>query len=134
MCTSLLSNSALISAPVQRVGAALFLSHLAAFGGSASFMRAKYPNYTIAKNKITLTSDINLDNLFEGIETKYKKQPINTVDGLKIEFDNDWIHLRRSNTEPIIRVYAESRSEVTAENLVEKIKSDVAMLLKGQLI
>jgi phosphomannomutase len=116
------------------VGIALFLSHLAHFGNSASFLRSKYPNYTMSKNKITLTPDIDLDMLFAGLEKKYSKQPINTIDGLKIEFDSDWVHLRRSNTEPIIRIYAESTSEVTVENLVQKIKSDVAMLLKGEAI
>ncbi len=116
------------------VGTALFLSFLAEFGKPVSFLRGKYPNYTIYKNKISLTNDIDLDALFDGIEQKYRKQPINKIDGLKIEFDNDWIHLRRSNTEPIIRIYAESTSEVTAASLVNKIKMDVSLLLKGELI
>ncbi len=114
------------------VGIALFLSHLAHFGKSASFLRSKYPDYKMSKNKITLTPDINLDDLFAKIQEKYKKQPINTIDGLKIEFDNDWVHLRRSNTEPIVRIYAEGSSEVTVENLVDKIKSDVSAILKGE--
>ncbi len=114
------------------VGIALFLSHLAHFGKSASFLRSKYPDYKMSKNKITLTPDIDLDDLFAKVQEKYKKQPINTIDGLKIEFDNDWVHLRRSNTEPIVRIYAEGSSEVTVENLVEKIKSDVSAILKGE--
>lgn len=114
------------------VGIALFLSHLAHFGKSASFLRSKYPDYKMSKNKITLTPDIDLDDLFAKVQEKYKKQPINTVDGLKIEFDNDWVHLRRSNTEPIVRIYAEGSSEVTVENLVQKIKQDVSTILKGE--
>jgi phosphomannomutase len=116
------------------VGIALFLSHLAHFGNSASFLRSKYPNYTMSKNKITLTPEIDLNAIFTGLEAKYKKQPINTIDGLKIEFDTDWVHLRRSNTEPIIRIYAEGNSEVVVENLVQKIKGDVAMILRGEAI
>jgi phosphomannomutase len=94
-------------------------------------LRASYPNYFISKNKIELTPDINVDDILEGIKEKYKKQPINTVDGVKIEFDREWVHLRRSNTEPIIRIYAESPSMTTAENLAEKIISDIKDLLNS---
>ena len=112
-------------------GIALFLTHLAKFGKSCSMLRASYPNYFISKNKIELTPDINVDDILEGIKDKYKKQPINTVDGVKIEFDREWVHLRRSNTEPIIRIYAESPSMTTAENLAEKIISDIKDLLNN---
>lgn len=107
------------------VGIALFLSHLAHFGKSVSMLRSVYPNYYISKNKIELTADINVDGILDGIRDKYKKQPLNTIDGVKIEFDREWVHLRKSNTEPIIRIYAESESQTTARNLAEKIIRDI---------
>ena len=94
-------------------------------------LRESYPDYFIAKKKIELTPDINIDSLLEKVKTKYDKQPMNTIDGLKIEFDNEWVHLRRSNTEPIIRIYAESRSETTANNLAEKLISDMKQFIKN---
>ena len=72
----------------------------------------------------------DVDHLIAAIKDKYKKQPINTIDGVKIEFDNEWVHLRRSNTEPIIRIYAESQSETTADNLAEKIIQDIRIFIK----
>lgn len=116
------------------VGIALFLSHLAKFGKSASVLRASYPNYFISKNKIELTPEINVDKVLEGIREKYKRQPINTVDGVKIEFDREWVHLRKSNTEPIIRIYAESQSQTTAENLAEKIIFDIKDMISEKLV
>ncbi len=114
------------------VGIALFLSHLATYGKSCSMLRSTYPDYHISKNKIELTPEINVDKILKGIADKYKKQPINNVDGLKIEFDKEWVHLRRSNTEPIIRIYSESESETTAENLAKKIIADIRELIKVQ--
>jgi phosphomannomutase len=114
------------------VGIALFLSHLAAFGKSCSMLRSTYPDYHISKNKIELTPEINVDKILKGIQDKYKQQPINTVDGLKIEFNKEWVHLRRSNTEPIIRIYSESESETTAGNLAKKIITDIKELIKVQ--
>jgi phosphomannomutase len=113
------------------VGIALFLTHLAKSGKSIRALRMSYPNYFIAKNKIELDGDINLDMVFQKMEEKYKKQPINKVDGLKIEFDDEWVHLRRSNTEPIIRVYAESQTETTANYLCDKIKMDIKNIITG---
>lgn len=110
-------------------GIALFLSHLAETGLSASALRATYPNYRMSKNKAELQAGTDVDGILEKIQKKYKKQPINTVDGVKIEFDNDWVHLRKSNTEPIIRIYAESDSINTAENLTRKILQDIGDLL-----
>lgn len=107
------------------IGIALFLSHLAKFGKSVDALRKTYPDYYISKNKIALDEDIDLDKIFKAIQDKYQKQPINTVDGLKIEFDTDWVHLRPSNTEPIIRIYSESNSETTAENIAKKIMGDI---------
>lgn len=114
------------------VGIALFLTHLAKYGKSTSMLRATYPDYHISKNKIELTKEINVDSILTGIQTKYRKQPINTIDGVKIEFDKEWVHLRRSNTEPIIRIYSESESETTAENLAKKIMTDIRELIKTQ--
>jgi phosphomannomutase len=110
-------------------GIALFLSHLAETGLSAAALRATYPNYRMSKNKAELQAGTDVDGILDKIQKKYKKQPINTVDGVKIEFDNDWVHLRKSNTEPIIRIYAESDSINTAENLTRKILQDIGDLL-----
>ncbi|MCS6933761.1 MAG: phosphoglucosamine mutase [Chitinophagales bacterium] len=107
------------------VGIALFLTYIAKSKKSASMLRATYPNYYIAKKKIELDFGANIELLFDKIENKYKKYPINTEDGVKIEFENDWVHLRRSNTEPIIRIYAESHSETTANNIAEQIMKDL---------
>ena len=112
------------------VGIALFLSHLAKFGKPISVLRASYPSYHISKNKITLTPEMDIDALLQKVEEKYKKQPYSTIDGLKIEFDKEWVHLRRSNTEPIIRIYSEAENETTAENLAQKIISDIKEILK----
>ena len=107
------------------VGIGLFLTHLAKFGKSISRLRASYPNYYISKNKIELTPEINVDKILEEVKKKYKKQPINDIDGVKIEFDKEWVHLRKSNTEPIIRIYSESATQATAEHLANKIILDI---------
>jgi len=112
------------------VGIALFLTHLAKSDNICSMVRESYPDYFIAKKKIELTPDINIDKLLVQVKEKYKKQPLNEVDGLKIEFDKEWVHLRKSNTEPIIRIYAESPSETTANSLAEKIIMDMKQFLK----
>ncbi len=107
------------------VGIALFLTHLAKFNKSCAQLRASYPSYYISKNKIKLQPSINVDKVLIGMQEKYKSQPINTIDGVKIEFDKQWVHLRKSNTEPIIRIYAEADSETTAANLAKKIIQDI---------
>jgi phosphomannomutase len=112
------------------VGIALFLSHLSKFGKSASILRRTYPNYHISKNKIELTPDINVDGILDKIQQKYRKNPINTIDGLKIEFDKEWVHLRKSNTEPIIRIYSESETAATAEHLAQKIIMDIKEVIQ----
>ena len=111
------------------VGIALFLTHLAKSGKTVSALRASYPAYFISKNKITLTPEIDIDALLLKVEEKYKKQPHSTIDGLKIEFDKEWVHLRRSNTEPIIRIYSEGNSETVANNLANKIIADIKEIL-----
>jgi len=112
------------------VGIALFLTHLAKFGKSISLLRSSYPNYHISKNKITLTPEMDIDALLLKVQEQYKTQPNSTIDGLKIEFDNEWVHLRRSNTEPIIRIYSEAQNETVAEGLASKIISDIKEILK----
>jgi phosphomannomutase len=102
------------------VGVGLFLTHLAYFGGKVSALKASYPQYTISKNKIELTPSIDVDAVLLAIKEKYAHQPINDVDGVKIELGNEWVHLRKSNTEPIIRIYAESTSEASANELGER--------------
>ncbi|WP_074493127.1 phosphoglucosamine mutase [Mucilaginibacter polytrichastri] len=112
------------------VGIALFLTHLAKFGKSVSVLRSTYPSYFISKNKITLTPEMDIDALLLKVEEKYKKQPHSTIDGLKIEFDKEWVHLRRSNTEPIIRIYSEGNSEQIANSLANKIIDDIKEILQ----
>lgn len=107
------------------IGIALFLTHLAKSGRSIKQLRNTYPGYFISKNKITLEKGINVQSVFEKIQNKYKNHPINAEDGLKIEFDNDWVHLRTSNTEPIIRIYAESSFETTADNIAKRLMKDI---------
>lgn len=112
------------------VGIALFLSHLAKFGKTISLLRSTYPNYYMAKKKIDLDLSANIDLLFEEIEKKYRKYPVNTIDGVKIDFEDEWVHLRRSNTEPIIRIYSESNSETTADNIANQIMNDLRTFSK----
>ena len=111
------------------VGIALFLSHLAKYGKTISMLKLKYPIYHMSKNKIELTPETDMDKIFEEVKSKYKKQPVNEIDGLKIEFDNQWVHLRKSNTEPIIRIYAESESKATADYLANKIITDIKEII-----
>lgn len=111
------------------IGIALFLSHLAKFGKSIKALRNSYPDYFISKNKIELNERMNVQDIFSIIKDKYKKQPINTEDGLKIEFDKDWVHLRTSNTEPIIRIYSESINETTANNIAKRIMEDIKEIM-----
>ena len=110
-------------------GIALFLTHLAKFGKNISMLRAKYPSYFISKNKIELTPEIDVDMILEEIKNRYDKQPVNTIDGVKIEFDKEWVHLRKSNTEPIIRIYSESETHATADHLANKIMTDIKEII-----
>ncbi|MBX6380953.1 MAG: phosphoglucosamine mutase [Thermoflavifilum aggregans] len=108
------------------IGIALFLSHLASSGKTASALRKQYPNYFISKNKIALQDGMDLQAILASMKEKYKQYPTNTEDGLRIEFENnDWVHLRASNTEPIIRIYAESKFETTANNIARRIMEDI---------
>ena len=107
------------------IGIGLFLSHLANCKKGMKSLRNQYPDYFISKNKIDLENGIDVKSVFDKIKKKYKKNPINTEDGLKIEFDNDWVHLRPSNTEPVIRIYAESDFETKANNIAVQIIRDI---------
>jgi phosphomannomutase len=111
------------------VGIALFLSHLAKSGMKAAALRASYPSYVISKNKAELQPGMDVDAVLEALKQKYKKHPINTIDGVRIEFDGDWVHLRKSNTEPIIRIYAESNTQNTADALARKVIQDIGDLI-----
>lgn len=111
------------------IGIALFLTHLAKSTKTIKQLRNTYPDYFISKNKIALQNGIDVNSIFDKIKDKYKNQPINTEDGLKIEFDNDWVHLRTSNTEPIIRIYAESNFETTAENIARRLMQDIGEMM-----
>ncbi|HRG24401.1 MAG TPA: phosphoglucosamine mutase [Chitinophagaceae bacterium] len=107
------------------IGIALFLSHLADQKKGIKSLRSTYPDYFISKNKIELQNGVDVQGIFEKIKVKYKNQPINNEDGLKIEFENDWVHLRTSNTEPIIRIYAESDFETKANNIAGQLMRDI---------
>jgi phosphomannomutase len=111
------------------VGIALFLTHLALKKQSMTELRASYPNYFISKNKIELAAGIDIKALFATLEKKYADTPLNNEDGLKVFVDNDWVHLRPSNTEPIIRVYSESDNEAKANEIAGKIINDIKELL-----
>lgn len=113
------------------IGIGLFLTHLADHKKGIKSLRSKYPDYFISKNKIELTppggdqNGFDLHKIFSSIRKKYRNNPVNTEDGLKIEFDNDWVHLRSSNTEPIIRIYAESDFESKANNIALRLMQDI---------
>ncbi len=114
------------------VGIALFLSHLASSGKKCSALRATYPYYYISKNKIQLPDDLDANSMLFKIQEKYKRRPLNTVDGLRIEFENEWVHLRLSNTEPVIRIYAESNSVSKADVLSRKLMEDIREIIRQQ--
>ncbi len=112
------------------IGIALFLTKLALSGLKASELRKTYPSYFISKNKIELTPQLNVDNVLEEVQLKYEDEKINTIDGVKIDFEKEkeWVHLRKSNTEPIIRIYAESQSEKKANLLAQRIIKDIKFI------
>ena len=105
------------------IGIALFLSHLAKTKLTTSALRASYPAYFMSKKKIDLKPNTSLTNIFNTLEDKFKAYAINKEDGLKIDFENEWVHLRSSNTEPIVRVYTEATSQASADKLALDIIS-----------
>lgn len=112
------------------IGIGLFLSALSFHKNGIRSFRAKYPDYFISKNKLELEQGVDIARVFERIRQKYKHQPINEEDGLKIEFDGGWVHLRTSNTEPIVRIYAESSFESTANNMAMRFMQDIREFMK----
>ncbi|MBC8266513.1 MAG: phosphoglucosamine mutase [Flavobacteriales bacterium] len=111
------------------IGIALFLTQLAERKISAKALRDSYPNYFISKNKIQLTPEIDVDAILSALEEKYKNEQITTIDGLKIDFKEGWVHLRKSNTEPIIRIYAESEGEEKANQFANKMINEIKGLI-----
>ena len=107
------------------VGVALFLSHLAKSEVSCKTLRDSYPSYFMSKNKIQLTPDLDVDKILFEVAEKFKKEEVNTIDGVKIDFPDEWVHLRKSNTEPIIRIYTESTSQNKADELAVRFMSEI---------
>ncbi|HIB37342.1 phosphoglucosamine mutase [Mesonia sp.] len=107
------------------VGAALFLTHLAEKKITVSQLREEYPAYFMSKNKIQLTPELDVDAILVEMEKKYANEEVSTVDGVKIDFPNNWVHLRKSNTEPIIRIYTEAKSQKEADDLADKIMMEI---------
>lgn len=112
------------------VGVALFLTHLAKKQCKVSELRATYPNYFASKNKIELTPEINVDAVLAAMKEKYSNEKVTDIDGVKIDFPEQWVHLRKSNTEPIIRIYAEAKSEQAADDLAGKIIAEIKEICK----
>ncbi len=107
------------------VGTALFLMLLSEFEGTVSELRSTYPAYYMSKKKIQLTADLNVDQILEKMTAKYAGEEVSTVDGVKIDFPHNWVHLRKSNTEPIIRIYTEAGSQQEADSLADKIIGEI---------
>ena len=107
------------------VGSALFLMLMAEKGGTVAELRASYPSYFMSKKKIELTPELDVDGILQSMAEKYKNKEISTIDGVKIDFAENWVHLRKSNTEPIIRIYTEAKSQVEADGLADKIIGEI---------
>lgn len=112
------------------VGIALFLSHLAKRGGTVSEMRKSYPDYFISKNKIELDNETPVDLILEKLKENYRNAEVNDIDGVKIDFPDKWVHMRKSNTEPIVRIYSEAASEDAANSLAERFVEEIEALSK----
>ena len=110
------------------VGVALFLSHLAKSRVSCKALKESYPQYYMSKNKIQLTPGLDVDRILISVAEKYKNEQVNTVDGVKIDFADEWVHLRKSNTEPIIRIYTESTSQDNADELANRIMDEIRVI------
>lgn len=111
------------------VGIALFLTHLAQTGQTMTQMRAGYPPYFMSKNKIVLTPELDVDNLLANMTERYSHLPHSTIDGLKIDFEHEWVHLRKSNTEPIIRIYSEAPTPQRAAEVAQEIIREIESIL-----
>lgn len=110
------------------VGSALFLMLMAERGGTVAELRASYPSYFMSKKKIELTPELDVDGLLKAMEEKYKNEEVSTIDGVKIDFSENWVHLRKSNTEPIIRIYTEAKSQVEADGLADRIIGEIKVV------
>lgn len=112
------------------VGTALFLMLMAEKGGTVAELRASYPSYFMSKKKIQLTPDLDVDALLQAMYEKYNQEEVSTIDGVKIDFSENWVHLRKSNTEPIIRIYTEAKSQTEADSLADKIIAEINKLAR----
>jgi len=110
------------------VGVALFLSLLADKNMKVSELRKTYPNYFMSKKKIELTPGLDVDGILKDIEKRYQNEPLTTIDGVKIDFSESWVHLRKSNTEPIIRIYTEAKSQQEADELADKFIKEISQI------
>ena len=110
------------------VGTALFLMLMAEKGGSVRELRDSYPSYFMSKKKIQLTPALDVDRILVSISESYKDNEVSTIDGVKIDFEESWVHLRKSNTEPIIRIYTEAKTQAEADSLAEKIISEIKVI------
>ena len=110
------------------VGVALFLTYLANQDKTVAELRASYPQYYMSKNKIELTPQIDVDNVLKTMTEKYSNENISTIDGVKIDFPTEWVHLRKSNTEPIIRIYTEAPTQSAADSLAERFVSELKVI------
>ncbi|MDD4087236.1 MAG: phosphoglucosamine mutase, partial [Bacteroidales bacterium] len=113
------------------VGVALFLTHLAKSGKSCSELRASYPDYHMSKNKLQLDAKTDVDALLKRLAGHYSDEEISTIDGLKIDFEHGWVHLRKSNTEPIIRIYSEAKTPEQAKALAHRMIDIAQQMIAG---
>ena len=113
------------------VGVALFLSLLADKNISVSELRKTYPNYFMSKKKIQLTPELDVDGILKTMESRYKNEQLTTIDGVKIDFPESWVHLRKSNTEPIIRIYTEAKSQAEADTLADTFIEEIGAIAKA---
>lgn len=111
------------------IGVALFLSLLAEKQMTVSELRGSYPSYFMAKEKIQLTPHIDVDQILFQMKEQYKNEEVNDIDGVKIDFENEWVHLRKSNTEPIIRIYTEAKTQEKANQLASRIIKEIEALI-----
>ena len=111
------------------VGTALFLTYLAEKNQKVSEIRASYPAYYMSKNKIQLTPELDVDGILKAVEKRHISEEISTIDGVKIDFAENWVHLRKSNTEPIIRIYTEAKSQSEADSLAQKMIKEIENII-----
>ena len=124
-----IQKSVLLTVIAAVVGIALFLTHLAKENKTVSELRATYPAYFMGKKKIELTPEIDVDALLTKMQNEYQNEEVSTVDGVKIDFAENWVHLRKSNTEPIIRIYTEAKSQEEADHLGDEMIAKIRSLI-----